>query len=453
VEIPKLILSDLTTIGKSNMILSQGQKNALSIMLNGKNIFLTGPAGTGKSEIISSFVKQRPRNKRVYITSTTGISAIKIKGRTIHSFAGIGTGSANVQRLITNILKERKLKEKWQAVDVLIIDEISMLSAELFDKLEEIARYVRQSTQPFGGIQIILCGDFLQLPNVEGDFCFLAQSWDSVVGDNIVELTEIMRQDNIQFQRCLNAVRLNEIDEDTRLLFEERVGATLDDSFDDILPTRLFATNRQVVILNDEELDKLAEDGREFVQYDMKITPYPNIPTKWLDSTIEQFVKRTIFSTSIQLCVGAQVMLLSNLDQDAGLVNGSRGVITGFVEQFPRVKFVNGRELVITDATIEHEDNHKPILRATQIPLKVAYASTIHKSQGSSLDCVEIDLGEIFECGQAYVALSRARSLKGLILKSIHFDRIKAHPLALDYYKRIKRNNEASLSTKNGVKK
>ena len=419
------------------MNLSKGQKNALSMMLKGENIFLTGPAGTGKSEIINSFVKKRPRSKRVFITSTTGISAIKIKGRTIHSFAGIGTGSADVQRLITHILKERRLKEKWRSVDVLIIDEISMLSAEVFDKLEEIARCVRQSTEPFGGIQIILCGDFLQLPNVEGEFCFLANSWNAVVGDNTAELTEIMRQDDVEFQKCLNAVRLGNIDDDTRFLFESRIGVELDESFDGILPTRLFPTNRQVDLLNDNELDKLAEDGREFVEYDMKITPYPNIPTKWLDSTVEHFLKRTIFPASIQLCVGAQVMLLSNLDQDAGLVNGSRGVITGFVEQFPRVKFINGRELVITEATVEHEDNHKPILRATQIPLKVAYASTIHKSQGSSLDCVEIDLGEIFECGQAYVALSRARSLKGLVLKSIHFDQIKAHPVALAYYKRI----------------
>tara|TARA_Y100000385_G_scaffold172582_1_gene178665 strand:+ start:1164 stop:2426 length:1263 start_codon:yes stop_codon:yes gene_type:complete len=420
------------------MNLSKGQKDALAIMLRGENIFLTGPAGTGKSEIITQFMKQRPRSKRVHVTSTTGISAIKIKGRTIHSFAGIGTGSADVQRLITHILKERKLKEKWRSVDVLIIDEISMLSAELFDKLEEIAKCIRQSVETFGGIQIILCGDFLQLPNVEGDFCFQAESWNRVVGDNIVELTSIMRQDDILFQKCLNAVRLGEIDEGTKKLFEERIGATLDKNFDGILPTRLFPTNRQVDILNDEELDKLAEDGREFIQYDMEITTYPNVKTQWIDSTIEQFVKRTIFPTSIQLCIGAQVMLLSNIDQDAGLVNGSRGVITEFIEQDPKVRFVNGRELVISKSTIEHEDNHKPILRATQIPLKVAYATTIHKSQGSSLDCVEIDLGEIFECGQAYVALSRARTLKGLVLKSIRFDQIKAHPLALDYYKKIK---------------
>ncbi len=424
------------------MHLSDGQKNALSIMKKGENVFLTGPAGTGKSEVINCFVKKRPRNRRVYITSTTGISAIKIKGRTIHSFAGIGTGSADVQRLITHILKERKLKDKWRSVDVLIIDEVSMLSAELFDKLEQIARCIRQSTEPFGGIQVILCGDFLQLPNVEGEFCFQAESWESVVGDNTIELTEIMRQDNIQFQKCLNAVRLGEIDEETRLLFESRVGAELDESFDGILPTRLFPTNRQVDILNDEELDKLGEAGREFREYDMQITAYPSVKTQWLDSTIEQFVKRTIFPTSIQLCVGAQVMLLSNLDQDAGLVNGSRGVVTGFVEDYPLVKFVNGRELVITDTTIEHEDNNKPLLRATQIPLKVAYASTIHKSQGSSLDCVEIDLGQIFECGQAYVALSRARSLKGLVLRSIHFDQIKAHPVALDFYKRLNGQKE-----------
>ena len=420
------------------MNLSKGQKDALAIMLRGENIFLTGPAGTGKSEIITQFMKQRPRSKRVHVTSTTGISAIKIKGRTIHSFAGIGTGSADVQRLITHILKERKLKEKWRSVDVLIIDEISMLSAELFDKLEEIAKCIRQSVETFGGIQIILCGDFPQLPNVEGDFCFQAESWNRVVGDNIVELTSIMRQDDILFQKCQNAVRLGEIDEGTKKLFEERIGATLDKNFDGILPTRLFPTNRQVDILNDEELDKLAEDGREFIQYDMEITTYPNVKTQWIDSTIEQFVKRTIFPTSIQLCIGAQVMLLSNIDQDAGLVNGSRGVITEFIEQDPKVRFVNGRELVISKSTIEHEDNHKPILRATQIPLKVAYATTIHKSQGSSLDCVEIDLGEIFECGQAYVALSRARTLKGLVLKSIRFDQIKAHPLALDYYKKIK---------------
>ena len=425
------------------MQLSCEQQKALDLMKAEKNVFITGPAGTGKSEIIHMYRSTRDRRKSIGITSTTGISAVSLKGRTVHSFCGIGTGSADVELLITRILKERSLTYRWRKLDVLVIDEISMLSAELFDKLELIARTVRNNAAPFGGIQIIICGDFLQLPTVSGEFCFKAESWNRVVTDTVY-LTEIMRQDNIEFQQCLNDVRLGAITEQVRDLLLNRVGAVLDEGMRGVRPTRLYATNRSVDVLNDVELDKLAEDGREFKRYEIDIVPYPCLKGAQIDTTISKYLHQSTLPEYVEICEGAQVMLLHNLDQPQGLVNGSRGVVTGFVEDYPKVLFCNGTEMVITPVTIEHEDNEKALLRVTQVPLRIAYACTIHKSQGATLDCVELDLSNIFELGQAYVALSRVRDVRGLVIASIAFERIRAHPEALEFYG----NLEVLASTK-----
>ena len=202
-----------------------------------------------------------------------------------------------------------------------------------------------------------------------------------------------------------------------------------------IKPTKLYSLNKQVDKLNNYELDKLSENNCDFYEYEMEI-----VVTKITDnsSAIKQkFLKNTTFNEVIQLCVGSQVMLLTNMDLKQGLANGSRGIITDFISDFPLVKFLNGEERVIDYHIWDVEENGKPILRVKQIPLKIAFAISIHKVQGNTLDYVEVDLSSIFEFGQAYVALSRVKSLEGLNIKNINYDLIKSHPKAVEYYSKI----------------
>jgi ATP-dependent DNA helicase PIF1 len=418
----------------SKFKLNEKQNQAYSLMASGKNVFITGPGGTGKTCLIKLFTQLYKNTRKIAVTSTTGTSALLINGVTLHSYLGVGFGNASVTSLVKKIKEASWLKKRWIELDCLVVDEVSMLNPELFDKLEEMARIIRKSTQKFGGIQIILSGDYLQLPVVGIDrFCFEANCWNECV-EHTVYLTEIIRQDDIIFQNVLNNVRIGEITEDVKNVLNNRVGANITSQFG-IRPTRLFSTNVDVDRINNLELDKLAENGADFFEYEMSIYVSGKVTNR--NGAIEKFKKSCIVPENIQLCVGAQVMLLKNLDLANGLANGSRGVVSSFVEDLPMVKFLNGEERLIEMNVWEVEENEKPILSAQQIPLKVAYAYSIHKAQGITLDLAEIDLSNIFEYGQAYVALSRVRTLSGLSIKKIDYTNICAHPKAVEYYEKL----------------
>jgi ATP-dependent DNA helicase PIF1 len=415
--------------------LSQEQEKCYESMVKGENIFITGAGGTGKTECILRFAETYKYQKTIGVTSTTGISALLLGGSTLHSYLGIGFGKASVNYLVNKIKERPYLRRRWTSLDILIIDEVSMLSPELFDKIEEIARKVLQNNRPFGGIQLIMSGDFCQLPCVETDnFCFEAKSWNSCI-DKTIYLQKIIRQSDKKFQEALNDVRLGLLSKETRKLLTSRLNAPISNIYG-VHPTKLYCTNFSVDFINNKELDKLAENDPDFYEYEMKIQPYPNIKnTKY---TRNKYIKNCNAPQTLQLCVGCQVMLLYNLDIDAGLVNGSRGVVKYFVGDMPAVKFLNGKEVVIDHHIWEIQENHIPILRMIQVPLRLAYALTAHKSQGCSLDCVEVDLNEVFTYGQAYVMLSRVRNLEGLKILSLDFDKIRASPKALEYYKNLK---------------
>ena len=413
---------------KDDVKLSKKQNEAYSIMASGKNIFITGAAGVGKTQVLKLFIKVYKQTKIMGITSTTGISALLFGGTTLHSFLGIGLGNGSVENICTKIFSRSFLYKRWKDLEVLVIDEISMLSPILFDKLEEVARTVRHNEEPFGGIQLILSGDFCQLPCIKSDnFCFEANSWTKCI-DHTVYLTEIMRQKDLEFQECLNEVRIGKLSKKTKKLLKSRLNLKLTNEFG-ILPTKLYSTNRSVDSLNDTELDKLSETNVEFFEYDMDIRY-----SKKNEIAIDMYKKFCNAPETIQLCVGAQVMLLWNLDIEGGLVNGSRGIVINFVNNLPLVKFLNGREVVIDYHTWEHEENDKKILTVFQIPLKLAYALTIHRSQGCSLDYAEIDLSDCFSPGQSYVALSRVKNLEGLSIIGIDFNKIITHPKAVCFY-------------------
>ena len=421
----------MTAKQMSNIEFNEKQNEAYSMMVNRKSILLTGPGGVGKTAVIKIFRGMYQHHRKIAITSTTGTSAILLKGTTLHSYLGIGYGDASVERLVGKIEGWSWLRKRWWDLECLIIDEISMLDPDLFDKLEEVARRVRKNDRPFGGIQLILSGDFLQLPCVGTDkFCFEANSWDKCI-TSTVYLTEIIRQCDKVFQSCLNNVRIANVNSDVIELLESRKGVVLTNEYG-IKPTKLYPTNYDVDRINDIELDKLAEDGRQFYEYEMDIKVLSNVSNR--QSAIEKFVKNCTAPKDLQLCLGSQVMLLKNLDLENGLANGSRGVVKSFVGEVPIVQFLNGQERLIDYDIWEVEENDKPILRAIQLPLKIAYAISIHKSQGESLDYAEMDLSHVFEYGQAYVALSRIKSLEGLSIIDIDYDKIKSHPKALKFY-------------------
>lgn len=421
----------IKTFTKNN--LSTKQKNAYDLILKGFNVFLTGPGGTGKTEFIKLFCKEFNKFKKIGTTSTTGTSAILINGTTLHSYLGIKLGKDSADSLYLKIINSSFTLKRWVDLEILIIDEISMLDPILFDKLELLARKIRKNEKPFGGIQLILTGDFLQLPCVNSDkFCFEAKSWNKCI-DEVVYLTQIFRQSDNIFQTCLNEIRIGELSENTINILNSRKGIKLQNEYG-IVPTKLYSLNKDVDNENQKQLNKLLfkNENLEFFEFelDYKLLK-PSF--KFVEEKID---KLSLISRKLELCIGAQVMLLVNLDLSNNLANGSRGIIIDFDKEdnYPIVKFLSGYEIKIEPYTWIIEENGTKLLNVTQLPLKVSFAISIHKSQGISLDFAEIDLGNIFEYGQAYVALSRIRNLEGLSIKKLDMSKIIAHPKALEFY-------------------
>ena len=419
--------------------LSSEKQSAIKQLINKENIFVTGSAGTGKSFLLN-FIKRHFSNQGLAITASTGIAAVNISGSTIYSWSGMGLGNLPAAQIARNIFSSKfsKLRRRILQTKILAIDEISMLSAEIFDKLDEVLRIVRDNNSPMGGLQILLFGDFLQLPPIskygepEAKFCFDSNCWQEL-NIKTIELKEIFRQSDKKFINLLNNLRFGQLEQEDCEILTSRTNVK--DSNIAIKPTILTSHNQKAEDMNQNMLKRIPAEIKSFE------ASYFGDKSKHA-----MLQKNCIASQILHIKVGAQVMMTKNTYQKDGVINGSLGVVTGFStkKSYPVVKFANDVTITVKpeEWLIEKYDEVKKELvceaGVTQVPLILAWAITIHKSQGLTLDKISCDLSGIFSPGQAYVALSRARTLSGVYIKSINFDRIKANKDAIEFYRKIK---------------
>jgi ATP-dependent DNA helicase PIF1 len=361
----------------------------------------------------------------------TGSAAILLnsRARTLHSWAGIGLGKGTVSELLHKIQKTRKAWEAWRTLDILIIDEISMLTPILFEKLDAIGRHIRQNQQIFGGIQLILSGDFFQLPPIEGSqFLFESPLFLQCFQDAMIELKTVHRQESdLQWFGILQNIRLGILnDSDLKILYNRLVKVTPQQTPAACI---LYPVNRKVDILNSDQLQKLQTTIHE---YKIQVNNPRRIQIS--DSYLDNFLVQNGILTYIRLAKGAHVMLTRNIDTQSGLVNGSQGIVVDFdPNDNPIVQFTN-RSNRVTIVPLEYQEENS--FSVFQLPLKLAWAVSIHKVQGHNLDCAQMDIGSsIFECGQIYVALSRIRSLEGVHLLSFDPNKIKVNQTVVDFYR------------------
>lgn len=387
------------------------QSLALEVMLSGESVLLTGPAGAGKTHVLNQFIRfAKSEGKHVSVTATTGLAATHIGGNTIHSWSGIGIHDSLSNEFGKHMAKGRK--EIIEKTDVLIIDEISMLHDFRLDMVDEVCRAVREKDEPFGGIQVILSGDFFQLPPVNrgssraGGFVVNSEVWREL-DPVICYLNEQHRQDDETLLEILNALRSGDI---RRRHAEELLGRVGVEPSGEEVVTELHTVNIDVDRINEARLDELAGDELIYTQ-----------TSTGAESYVENLQRSVLAPANLRLKAGALVMAVKN-SADRRYANGSIGTVIDFdpVTEYPIVEFLNGRTVSMVPDTWELRDGDKKRASISQIPLRLAWAITVHKSQGMTLDAARIDLRKAFVEGMGYVALSRVKNLSNLYLTGIN---------------------------------
>ena len=392
------------------------QALALEIMLSGENVFLTGAAGSGKTFTLNQFIKlAKNSGKKVSVTATTGLAATHLGGNTIHTWSGIGIYDYLSRKFFEKFPKTRA--EIIKNTDILVIDEISMLHDFRLDMVEEICRTIRQNDKPFGGIQVILCGDFFQLPPINraggrtGGFAIHSNAW-KLAEFTICYLEENHRQKNDELSEILNALRADDLRQKHAQSLLDRIDSEPNFESDDFSKnlTELHTTNIDVDKINEQKLTELEGEEFHFAQ-----------TTTGAKNYIETLQKSVLAPELLRLKKGALVMAVKNV-QNRQYVNGSIGKVIDFERStdYPIVQFRNGKIITMVPETWEMRDGEKKRASIMQIPLRLAYAITVHKSQGMTLDAARIDLRKAFSEGMGYVALSRVRSLDRLYLLGIN---------------------------------
>jgi ATP-dependent DNA helicase PIF1 len=441
--------------------LSKQQQYIFNKYKKGENLFITGAGGSGKSVLIKAIYQHATENdKRIQVTALTGCAAclLQCKATTIHSWSKIGLARKSEEQIIKSILRNETATEKWRGTNILVVDEVSMMSKKLFDLLNNIAKAVRKrKNEAFGGIQLIFCGDFFQLPPIEtegdpdtGLFCFESEEWDAVFPKrNQIQLEKVFRQKDEVYCSILNQLRKGVVKKKTIDVLESCMGKEypMDVS---VRPTRLYPTKRAVINWNQSKMNELSSETRTHTFTMIYDKNYP-VNTKkeayerslFKDEDVEReldFIAGNILcEKEVELKIGAQVMCIVNLDLSKEICNGSQGIIKDILENSDSkktvvvVEFISGHTLNIGLNAWKSEII--PGIAVLQIPLILSWAISIHKSQGTTLDMAEIDIGSnVFECGQSYVALSRVKSLEGLYLKGFDINKIKVLKKVKKYY-------------------
>jgi ATP-dependent DNA helicase PIF1 len=464
------------------MALSNEQTYSLEQFKNGKNLFITGPGGTGKTKLIHHLVDYAKSNSKYYqVCAMTGCAAILLNcgARTIHSWSGIKMGKGPTDKIIASILRNKNLVSNWRKVQILIVDEVSMMSEKIFNLLNEIGKKTRKSILPFGGIQLIFTGDFYQLPPVPtaGEpeterFCFESNLWFSIFPiENHIQLTTMFRQTDPLYIDILLQIRNGELTEENKKILQKYVKREYNAAeHNDCVLTKLFPVRNKADFVNNAQFSKIQEKEYSFqchiktdcstyiennkaISLDL-LSKSRTLSQNEIQYEIDSLINNTPCSQILALKKGAAVMCTVNIDMESGICNGSQGVVINIVENpkvsgdfTPVVKFSNG--LVRTIQKHYWQSDEYPTIAVGQYPLVLAWALTIHKIQGATMSMAEIDIGfSIFEYGQTYVALSRIQSLDGLYLSAFNPDRIRTNPKVIEFYKNIPKVENLECSQK-----
>ena len=412
------------------------QRDALNILKTGKNVFITGPAGSGKTYVVNEYIKYlKDHDVSIGVTASTGIAATHMGGVTIHSWSGIGINDRLGEDDLEEISQKSYVRKKIEDAKVLIVDEVSMLHHFRLDLVNRVMKKIKKSEEPFGGLQVVLSGDFFQLPPVSrmGDpdarFIYTSDSWKEA-GFVVCYLEENYRQTDDASLYILNEIRGGEVSDGAREQLAARYNKR---TMTGIEPTRLFTHNVDVDTVNDTALSKV--DSPEFL-YEMR--------TKGRKPLVEALKKSCLAPEFMRLRKGARVMCVKN-NFEQGYVNGTLGVVIScgpgvapIIRTAANPQFPDGRTITIEPAIWRIEDGGRVLAELEQYPLRLAWAITVHKSQGMSLDAVEVDLSKSFEPGMGYVALSRVRTLNGLTILGMNENALKVHPEVLEYDRHLR---------------
>ncbi|HAS80630.1 MAG: AAA ATPase [Candidatus Nomurabacteria bacterium GW2011_GWE1_32_28] len=412
------------------------QKEALDILKTGVNVFLTGEPGAGKTYTLNEYIKYlRNNGVEVAITASTGIAATHIGGMTIHSWSGIGIKNKLDKYDLDKISSSEYISKRINRAKVLVIDEVSMLSSQTLSMVEAVCREVKQTDEVFGGLQIIFVGDFFQLPPVvkrfeeqdrqatlipderESIFAYDCLAWENTK-PIICYITEQYRQDDREFLSILSAIRQNTFNKDHLNQIEKR---KIDRSnLPENIP-KLFSHNINVDSVNIDTLSKIEREVQVFP-----------MSSEGPDGLVAILQKGCLSPESLSLKIGAEVMFTKNNPKER-FVNGTLGTVVDFhkISKYPIIKTRNGYIITVEPMEWSVEENGKIRAKITQIPLRLAWAITVHKSQGMSMDGAIMDLSEVFEYGQGYVALSRVRRLSGLYIIGLNKKAFQVHPEVL----------------------
>ncbi|MFZ2522700.1 MAG: AAA family ATPase [Minisyncoccia bacterium] len=418
------------------------QSEALDILKMGRNVFLTGPAGSGKTHVLNSYVNYlKSHAVDVAVTASTGIAATHIGGMTIHSWSGLGIRDTLSDYDIENLMQKPYLYKRFERTKVLVIDEVSMLHHFRLDMIEWICRQMKRNERPFGGMQIILCGDFFQLPPVsrgnseQSEFAYKAESF-LASKLTVCYLSEQHRQKDNTYLSILNEIRENKVSQKTVSLLTSRINKDVDSALES---TRLYTHNIDVDVVNKKHLDLISGKSKKYL-----------MGSKGARNLIENLKKSCLSPEELELKVHAKVMFTKN-HPEGSYVNGTLGVIKGFNSYGdPIVLTNNGIEISVGLQSWKIEEEGKVKAEISQFPLRLAWAITVHKSQGMSLDAMEVDLSKSFVRGMGYVALSRVRSLSGMKLLGMNDISLQVDTNVLEMdemFRQKSREAEANLNS------